>query len=56
MAADPTAAVAAGLTWRSVRQSAVEVLDHLRAGPTTGSDPGMSREREAELLTAWHAR
>jgi len=55
-AASPAAAVAAGLKLRSVRQSAVEVLDHLRAGPTTGSDPGMTREREAELLARWHAR
>jgi 2'-hydroxyisoflavone reductase len=55
-AADPAASVAAGLKLRSVRQSAVEVLDHLRAGPTTGADPGMSREREAELLAAWRAR
>jgi 2'-hydroxyisoflavone reductase len=55
-AASPAAAIAAGLKHRSVRQSAVEVLDHLRAGPTTGSDPGISREREAELLAAWRAR
>ncbi len=55
-AASPAAAVAAGLKNRSVRQSAMEVLDHLRAGPTTGSDPGLTREREAELLAAWHAR
>ena len=55
-AASPAAAVAAGLKLRSVRQSAIEVLDHLRAGPTTGSDPGMTREREAELLARWHAR
>lgn len=55
-AASPAALVAAGMKNRSVRQSAVEVLDHLRAGPTTGSDPGMTREREAELLAAWHAR
>ena len=55
-AASPAAAVAAGMKNRSVRQSAVEVLDHLRAGPTTGSDPGLTREREAELLAAWHAR
>jgi 2'-hydroxyisoflavone reductase len=55
-AASPAAAIAAGLKHRSVRQSAVEVLDHLRAGPTTGSDPGISREREAGLLAAWRAR
>lgn len=55
-AASPAASVAAGMKNRSVRQSAVEVLDHLHAGPTTGSDPGMTREREAELLAAWHAR
>lgn len=55
-AASPAAAVAEGLRNRSVRQSAVEVLDHLRAGPTTGSDPGPSREREAELLATWTAR
>lgn len=55
-AASPAAALAAGMKNRSVRQSAVEVLDHLRAGPTTGSDPGLTREREAELLAAWHAR
>lgn len=55
-AADPAASVAAGLKPRSVRQSAVEVLDHLRAGPTIGVDPGLSREREAALLAAWRAR
>jgi 2'-hydroxyisoflavone reductase len=55
-AASPAAAIAAGLKHRSVRQSAVEVLDHLDAGQTTGSDPGMGRERETELLAAWHAR
>jgi len=55
-AASPAAAVAAGLRNRSVRQSAVEVLDHLRAGPTTGADPGPTREREAELLAAWRTR
>jgi 2'-hydroxyisoflavone reductase len=55
-AASPAAAVAAGMKNRSVRQSAIEVLDHLRAGPTTGSDPGMTREREVELLAAWHGR
>lgn len=55
-AASPAAALAAGLKHRSVRQSAVEVLDHLRAGPTTGSDPGISRERETELLALWNAR
>lgn len=55
-AADPAASVAAGLRNRSVRQSAVEVLDHLRAGPTTGSDPGPTRDREADLLAAWRLR
>lgn len=55
-AASPAAAVAAGLKVRSVRQSAIEVLDHLRAGPTTGADPGLTREREAELLARWRER
>jgi 2'-hydroxyisoflavone reductase len=52
---DPGRALAHGLRLRSVRQSAAEILDHLAAGPTAGSDPGLTRAREAELLAAWHA-
>ncbi|MEV6521681.1 NAD-dependent epimerase/dehydratase family protein [Longispora sp. NPDC051575] len=46
--ADPRASLAAGLTVRSVATSARDVLD----SPATG----MSADREAELLTRWHAR
>jgi 2'-hydroxyisoflavone reductase len=53
---DPGRALADGLRLRSVRQSAAEILDHLRAGPTSGQDRGLTRAREAELLAAWHAQ
>ena len=54
-AASPAAARAAGLQARSIRQSVVEIAEHLRRHPPTEAGPGLSAEREAELLAAWHA-
>lgn len=54
-AADPAAARAAGLQCRSIRQSVVEIAEHLRRHPPGEPGPGMSAGREAELLAAWHA-
>jgi 2'-hydroxyisoflavone reductase len=54
-AASPAAARAAGLQARSIRQSVVEIAEHLGRHPTTVAGPGLSTEREAELLAAWHA-
>ena len=56
-AADPAAARATGLEPRPLRQSVLETLEHVRAEPWPARDPGaITREREAELLAAWHAR
>ena len=55
-AADPRAAALAGLQPRPVRQSVLEILEDLGEHPLAGERPGLSREREAELLAAWHAR
>jgi 2'-hydroxyisoflavone reductase len=55
-AASPTAAREAGLPVRPVRQSVAELVEHLLLEPPEGYGPGMTREREAELLAAWHAR
>ncbi|MFN8169716.1 MAG: NAD-dependent epimerase/dehydratase family protein [Candidatus Nanopelagicales bacterium] len=54
-AADPAAARAAGLSARSIRQSVVEIAEHLRRHPPGTPAPGLSPERETELLAAWHA-
>jgi 2'-hydroxyisoflavone reductase len=55
-AADPTAAIAADLRPRSIRQSAAEVHASELAAPTAVRPGlGLTREREAELLARWHA-
>lgn len=55
-AADPAAAVAAGLRPRPIRQSAAEVHAAELAAPTPiRPGTGISREREAELLARWAA-
>jgi 2'-hydroxyisoflavone reductase len=55
-AASPRAARAAGLRARSVQQSVAELVEHLVLEPLDGAGPGLSRERETELLAAWHSR
>lgn len=55
-AASPAAARAAGLPVRPVRQTVAELAEHLRLEPPEGPGPGMTPEREAELLRDWHAR
>jgi hypothetical protein len=37
-------------------QSVAEIHADVLAHPPGGARPGLSREREAELLAAWHAR
>jgi len=55
--ADPSAARATGLAPRSVRDSAAQTLEHVRANPWPARAPGaLTRERESELLVRWHAR
>lgn len=55
-AADPAAAMAAGLRPRPIRQSAAEVHAAELAAPTPiRPGTGISREREAELLARWAA-
>jgi len=55
--ADPAAAGATGLTPRSLRESAAQILEHVRANPWPSLAPGaLTRERETELLASWHAR
>jgi 2'-hydroxyisoflavone reductase len=54
-AASPAAARAAGLPTRTVGESARDVLATLSTVAQAPS-PGLTREREAELLAAWHAR
>jgi 2'-hydroxyisoflavone reductase len=52
--ADPSAAFAAGLTPRPLRQTVADI----RAGSSPGTKPagvGLPAEREAELLAAWNA-
>jgi 2'-hydroxyisoflavone reductase len=57
LAASNARALAAGLAPRAVTETATDTLDWLRR---TGAEPpsgwGLSPEREAELLAAWHAR
>jgi 2'-hydroxyisoflavone reductase len=55
-AASPARSRAAGLPARSVQASVLELTQHLALVPPTGDGPGLTREREAELLAAWHAR
>ena len=55
-AADPAAAVAAGLAPRPLRRSIAEIHQaELRAPTPTRDQVGLSPEREAELLTRWRA-
>jgi len=55
-AADPAAAMAAGLRPRSISQSAADVHAAELAAPTpVRPGTGISREREAELLARWQA-
>ena len=54
-AASPAAARHAGLQPRSIRQSSVEIAEHLQRHPPTEPGPGLSAARESELLAAWHA-
>ena len=55
--ADPSAARATGLAPRSVRDSAAQTFEHVRANPWPARAPGaLTRERESELLVRWHAR
>ena len=54
-AASPAAARAVGLPVRPVADSARDVLASL-ATVSGAPSPGMTAGREAELLTAWHAR
>lgn len=51
---DPTPSYDAGLVLRSIEDTARDTLAWQRATPDAGST-GMSREREAEVLAAWHA-
>jgi 2'-hydroxyisoflavone reductase len=55
-AASPSRSRAAGLPARSVQASVLELTQHLALVPLEGDGPGLSRVREQELLTAWHAR
>ena len=55
-AASPAAARAAGLPVRPVRRTVAELVEHLVVEPPDGPGPGLTPEREAELLAAWHAR
>jgi 2'-hydroxyisoflavone reductase len=54
LAADPSAAVAAGLRYRPLAETARDTLAWLRS---TGQDEGLGLdpEREAAVLAAWHA-
>ena len=54
-AASPAAAHATGLAPRPFARSVRDVLEHAASVPVPDS-PAISREREQELLAAWHAR
>lgn len=57
MFVDVRDAVAAGLTYRSIGQTTVDLLEWDLARPAEERENrnfGMSREREVELLAAWH--
>jgi len=55
-------ALARGLTFRPLRETVRDTLewdrvrDPIPDGAPVGETPGLTREREAELLAAWHAR
>ncbi|MBI1378083.1 MAG: NAD-dependent epimerase/dehydratase family protein [Frankiales bacterium] len=53
--ADPAAARATGLSPRTLRQSVVEILEHTVRHPAALRPGQLTRERERELLAAWHA-
>lgn len=53
MNCDPKAAVSAGLRVRPLDQTVRETLEHERRTPTPGDHIELTREREAELLSAW---
>ncbi len=55
MTADPAAAIATGLTARTIRQSSAEILSHLASNPPEEPSTRLSDEREAALLVAWHS-
>ena len=55
LAHDPTPSLAAGLRPRPVAETARDTLAWVRAHPDAAVG-GITREREAELLAAWHAR
>jgi 2'-hydroxyisoflavone reductase len=56
-AADPAAALAAGLAPRPLRDTVADVHAHEARSPTTPPDRlGLAAEREAELLDRWAAR
>ncbi|MDP2772421.1 MAG: epimerase [Nocardioides sp.] len=55
LAHDPTPSLAAGLRVRPVGETARDTLAWVRAEPDAAVG-GITREREAELLAAWHAR
>lgn len=52
---DPTPSYAAGLALRPLEETARDTLAWLRATPDA-TRTGLSRDREAALLAAWHAR
>ncbi|MCJ7628464.1 MAG: hypothetical protein MUO50_08765, partial [Longimicrobiales bacterium] len=55
---DLTPEVERGLTFRPLAVTAKETLDYHFARPLEEQDPlraGVSPEREAEVLAAWHA-
>jgi 2'-hydroxyisoflavone reductase len=55
LAADPSAAVATGLTCRPVQDTARDVLSASAEVPIE-SLPGLTRDQESQLLAAWHDR
>ena len=56
-AADPAAALAAGLAPRPLSQSIDEIREHeLRSPAAAPAGVGLTPEREAELLAGWAAR
>jgi 2'-hydroxyisoflavone reductase len=55
MAADPGAAQATGLRPRPLRETVQDTLDWLRREKQP-EHPGLDPDREADLLTRWHAR
>jgi 2'-hydroxyisoflavone reductase len=51
--ADVSAAVAAGLTFRPVQDTVKDTLEWDRSRGDGGPSPGLSHEREEELMAAW---